>query len=131
MECCFHLIKVYYASDNKSVSDSLTSEKHGHILLLAIFTNVHLNLQHVYALQQLENHLKEGACALDVGSGSGYLTAAMAYMVIGSNLCLNRFNFSFALTVVFSSFFLFTYYIVYLIELCLALGWGNRKSLRH
>ena len=37
--------------------------------------------QHVYALQQLENHLKEGACALDVGSGSGYLTAAMAYMV--------------------------------------------------
>lgn len=38
-------------------------------------------LQHVYALQQLEGHLKEGACALDVGSGSGYLTAAMAYMV--------------------------------------------------
>ena len=42
----------------------------------------------MYALQQLENHLKEGACALDVGSGSGYLTAAMAYMVIGSNLYL-------------------------------------------
>ena len=38
-------------------------------------------LQHVYALQQLEGHLKEGACALDVGSGSGYLTAAMAYTV--------------------------------------------------
>ena len=38
-------------------------------------------LQHVYALQQLEGHLKEGTCALDVGSGSGYLTAAMAYMV--------------------------------------------------
>ncbi|XP_067017645.1 protein-L-isoaspartate(D-aspartate) O-methyltransferase-like [Acropora muricata] len=36
---------------------------------------------HVYALQQLENHLTEGACALDVGSGSGFLTAAMAYMV--------------------------------------------------
>ena len=35
----------------------------------------------MYALQQLEDHLKEGACALDVGSGSGYLTAAMAYMV--------------------------------------------------
>ena len=35
----------------------------------------------MYALQQLENHLKEGACALDVGSGSGYLTVAMAYMV--------------------------------------------------
>ncbi|XP_020607250.1 protein-L-isoaspartate(D-aspartate) O-methyltransferase-like [Orbicella faveolata] len=40
---------------------------------------------HVYALQQLENHLKEGACALDVGSGSGYLTAAMAYMVTSYN----------------------------------------------
>ena len=40
-----------------------------------------LLFQHVYALQQLEEHLKEGACALDVGSGSGYLTAAMAYMV--------------------------------------------------
>lgn len=40
----------------------------------------------MYALQQLEDHLKEGACALDVGSGSGYLTAAMAYMVILSNL---------------------------------------------
>ena len=38
-------------------------------------------LQHVYALQQLEGHLKEGASALDVGSGSGYLTAAMAHMV--------------------------------------------------
>ncbi|KAJ7351928.1 Protein-L-isoaspartate(D-aspartate) O-methyltransferase [Desmophyllum pertusum] len=34
-----------------------------------------------YALQQLEDHLKEGSCALDVGSGSGYLSAAMAYMV--------------------------------------------------
>ena len=122
---------MYYTSDNKSDSDSLTSEKHGHILLLAILTNVNLNLQHVYALQQLENHLREGACALDVGSGSGYLTAAMAYMVIGSNLCLNWFNFSFALTVAFSLFLLFTYYIEYLIELCLALGWGNRKSLRH
>lgn len=40
----------------------------------------------MYALQQLEDHLKEGACALDVGSGSGYLTAAMAYMVILSHL---------------------------------------------
>ncbi|EDO44156.1 predicted protein [Nematostella vectensis] len=36
---------------------------------------------HVYALQILEDQLKEGATALDVGSGSGYLTACMAYMV--------------------------------------------------
>ncbi|XP_047138198.1 protein-L-isoaspartate(D-aspartate) O-methyltransferase isoform X2 [Hydra vulgaris] len=36
---------------------------------------------HVHALQHLENHLTEGSVALDVGSGSGYLTACMAYMV--------------------------------------------------
>ena len=81
----------------------------------------------MYALQQLENHLKEGACALDVGSGSGYLTAAMAYMVIESNLYLG----STSVLHLFASFLLFKYYIVYLIELCLALGWGNRKSLWH
>ena len=51
------------------------------------------------ALQQLENHLKEGACALDVGSGSGYLTAAMAYMVNWEQP-LPWFNFSFALVYV-------------------------------
>ncbi|XP_057303865.1 protein-L-isoaspartate(D-aspartate) O-methyltransferase-like [Hydractinia symbiolongicarpus] len=36
---------------------------------------------HVHALQHLENHLQEGMSALDVGSGSGYLTACMGYMV--------------------------------------------------
>jgi protein-L-isoaspartate(D-aspartate) O-methyltransferase len=36
---------------------------------------------HGYALQQLKNQLKEGATALDIGSGSGYLTACMAIMV--------------------------------------------------
>lgn len=36
---------------------------------------------HVYALQHLEHHLEEGMTALDVGSGSGYLSACMAYMV--------------------------------------------------
>ena len=63
----------------------------------------------MYALQQLENHLKEGACVLDVGSGSGYLTAAMAYMVIGSNLCLG----STSVLHLFTSFLLFKYCIVY------------------
>lgn len=46
--------------------------------------------QHVYALQQLENHLTEGACALDVGSGSGFLTAAMAYMVKKKNSTVDK-----------------------------------------
>lgn len=36
---------------------------------------------HAHALQILSEHLKEGSKALDVGSGSGYLTACMALMV--------------------------------------------------
>jgi len=36
---------------------------------------------HAHALEVLSQHLKEGAKALDVGSGSGYLTACMALMV--------------------------------------------------
>ncbi|KAK4468255.1 hypothetical protein MN116_008410 [Schistosoma mekongi] len=36
---------------------------------------------HAYALEALKDHLKPGAHALDVGSGSGYLTACMALMV--------------------------------------------------
>lgn len=38
-------------------------------------------MQHAYALSILTDHLVEGAKALDVGSGSGYLTACMAFMV--------------------------------------------------
>eukprot|EP00061_Rhincodon_typus_P017052 g45580.t1 len=37
--------------------------------------------QHAHALECLNSHLYEGARALDVGSGSGYLTACMAKMV--------------------------------------------------
>jgi len=36
---------------------------------------------HAEALERLQDHLKPGMTALDVGSGSGYLTACMAYMV--------------------------------------------------
>ncbi|XP_011303778.1 protein-L-isoaspartate(D-aspartate) O-methyltransferase-like [Fopius arisanus] len=36
---------------------------------------------HAYALSILTEHLKEGSRALDVGSGSGYLTACMGFMV--------------------------------------------------
>lgn len=36
---------------------------------------------HRYALELLEPKLKEGANALDVGSGSGYLAVAMTYLV--------------------------------------------------
>ncbi|XP_051133192.1 protein-L-isoaspartate O-methyltransferase 1-like [Andrographis paniculata] len=36
---------------------------------------------HAMCLELLENHLKPGMCALDVGSGSGYLTACFAVMV--------------------------------------------------
>lgn len=37
--------------------------------------------QHAYALENLSSHLTPGARALDVGSGSGYLSVAMAHMV--------------------------------------------------
>ncbi|XP_057787935.1 protein-L-isoaspartate O-methyltransferase 1-like [Salvia miltiorrhiza] len=36
---------------------------------------------HAMCLELLENHLKPGMCALDVGSGTGYLTACLALMV--------------------------------------------------
>ncbi|XP_008547950.1 protein-L-isoaspartate O-methyltransferase [Microplitis demolitor] len=36
---------------------------------------------HAYALSFLSDHLQSGTRALDVGSGSGYLTACMAHMV--------------------------------------------------
>ncbi|KAI8391359.1 protein-L-isoaspartate O-methyltransferase [Radiomyces spectabilis] len=36
---------------------------------------------HAYALENLQGYLKPGMRALDVGSGSGYLTACMAKMV--------------------------------------------------
>ena len=37
---------------------------------------------HAYALELLKDHLKEGHRALDVGSGTGYLTACFAIMVL-------------------------------------------------
>lgn len=38
-------------------------------------------LQHAYCLELLREHLGAGKRALDVGSGSGYLTACFAVMV--------------------------------------------------
>lgn len=38
-------------------------------------------LQHAYALSILSDRLFDGAKALDVGSGSGYLSACMGFMV--------------------------------------------------
>jgi len=36
---------------------------------------------HAEALERLQDHLQPGMSALDIGSGSGYLAACMAYMV--------------------------------------------------
>lgn len=36
---------------------------------------------HAYALEVLQDKLKPGAKALDIGSGTGYLTACFAHMV--------------------------------------------------
>ena len=44
--------------------------------------------QHAHALEILSEHLHEGARALDVGSGSGYLTACMA-LLVGTSIFIN------------------------------------------
>ena len=36
---------------------------------------------HAYALESLKDKLKKGARVLDIGSGTGYLTACFATMV--------------------------------------------------
>lgn len=41
-------------------------------------------LLHAYCLEALSNHLVPGCTALDIGVGSGYLTAAMALMTGGN-----------------------------------------------
>ena len=38
-------------------------------------------LLHAYCLEQLRDHLIKGCTALDVGSGSGYLTVALSKMM--------------------------------------------------
>jgi protein-L-isoaspartate(D-aspartate) O-methyltransferase len=43
---------------------------------------------HAYALELLQDHLKEGKTALDVGSGSGYLTVCMAKMIKANGLAV-------------------------------------------
>lgn len=49
---------------------------------ICLFHKMFIGLvQHAYALETLKDHLFEGAHALDVGSGSGYLVACIAQMV--------------------------------------------------
>lgn len=50
-------------------------------MLFYRFMKYYTSFQHAHALEILANHLTEGKRALDVGSGSGYLTACMAIMV--------------------------------------------------
>ena len=57
-----------------------------------------LCFQHAHALELLSAHLKKGNRALDVGSGSGYLTACMGHMV--NSIC--NFFIGYIVTVVFS-----------------------------
>ena len=53
------------------------------------WTNCLISLQHAIALEALKDHLLRGNRALDVGSGSGYLTVCFAVMVIKCN-CMKR-----------------------------------------
>lgn len=50
-------------------------------------------VQHAHALELLADHLAEGKRALDVGSGSGYLTACMALLVTKCCFGLERIRF--------------------------------------
>jgi len=43
---------------------------------------------HAEALERLQDHLQPGMSVLDVGSGSGYLTTCMAYMVGENGKCV-------------------------------------------
>ena len=43
-------------------------------------------MQHAQALSLLKDHLKPGNSVLDVGCGSGYLTACMGHMVRGGGV---------------------------------------------
>lgn len=51
------------------------------IICVCHYFSIFLFGQHAHALELLSDKLTEGASALDVGSGSGYLTACFARMV--------------------------------------------------
>lgn len=59
-------------ADEDAYADSPLSIGHGQTI-----SAPHM---HVFCLQKLEQHIAGGAAALDVGSGSGFLTAAMALL---------------------------------------------------
>lgn len=65
--------RAHYCPSEHPYRDSPYSINHG-----ATISAPHM---HAYALEALKDKLVEGAKALDVGSGSGYLTACMAHMV--------------------------------------------------
>lgn len=72
LEIFFKIHSIFYANDTNWLS-----------LFIHRFTHYFCDFysQHATALELLKDHLKEGDKALDVGSGSGYLTACMAIMV--------------------------------------------------
>lgn len=72
----FVLISVCVRNDKLGIG----SEGHHDIYIMMLMTSI-LTFQHAHALELLSAHLKKGNRAMDVGSGSGYLTACMAHMV--------------------------------------------------
>ena len=49
--------------------------------MLFLRSNYKIHLQHAWVLEFFKTHLVDSRNALDVGSGSGYMTAAMATMM--------------------------------------------------
>ncbi|PIK33289.1 putative protein-L-isoaspartate(D-aspartate) O-methyltransferase-like isoform X2 [Apostichopus japonicus] len=69
-----------YTDSPQSIGFSVTITHRIWRVMANIFIII-INFQHAHALESLKNHLTEGSTVLDVGSGSGYLTACMAVMV--------------------------------------------------
>ncbi|XP_061424704.1 protein-L-isoaspartate(D-aspartate) O-methyltransferase-like isoform X3 [Lethenteron reissneri] len=81
-----------FASSERVIGAMLATDR-GHYTLMnpyedlpqpiGYYATISAPRMHAFALELLQDRLQEGASALDVGSGSGYLTACLARMQVG------------------------------------------------
>ncbi|XP_061424703.1 protein-L-isoaspartate(D-aspartate) O-methyltransferase-like isoform X2 [Lethenteron reissneri] len=84
------LLENSFASSERVIGAMLATDR-GHYTLMnpyedlpqpiGYYATISAPRMHAFALELLQDRLQEGASALDVGSGSGYLTACLARMV--------------------------------------------------